>query len=433
MTDTRTQTPMLGRIVTGPIGLWAAFAVVHLVLGVIDLTDTVHLPFGDVLIYYRFWIDHAAHGGALVGIDTAWVYPIGALLPMGLAYVFGPDSYGVTWLAIVTLLDGIAIAVLLRHRPAAAWWWIAFLATLGPVAVGRIDAVSAPLAILGVAWLTRRPVLASAVLAMAAWMKVWPVAILLAAVLALRGRARVVIGACACTILVLGAALLAGSGANVFSFLFEQTNRGLQVEAPVSTYWLWDSVLRTGWSRIYLDRVINTFEVAGPGSHLVAELMTPLLILAVLGMCGLGLRAVRSGAESIDLLPPLALGLVLTLIVTNKVGSPQFAVWLAAPFILWMLQGAAAFRGPGVALLGIAALTQAVYPWLYSGLLAAHPLVAALLTLRNIAYIALLAWCVREIWKAGGRMPSARRGEPATASRRPSFDDNPSATIRQEI
>ncbi|WP_158437916.1 glycosyltransferase 87 family protein [Naasia lichenicola] len=381
--------------------MWTAFVLVHLVLGAIDLTDSTHLPFGDVLFVYRFWMDYAAQHGVIVGIDTAWVYPIAALLPMAASAVFGSALYGFTWLVIVSVLDAVALFVLARHRPIAAWWWVGFLAALGPVAVGRIDAVTAPLAILGVIWLSRRPVVAAALLALAAWMKVWPVAILLAAVIALRDRSRVVVGACATTIVVIGGALLAGSGANVFSFLLQQTGRGLQLEAPVSMYWVWDSVLRTGWSRIYYDRDILTWQVAGPGTGLVATLMTPLLVLAVLGMIALGVRATLRGAPGLDLLPPLALGLVLALIVTNKVGSPQFVGWLAAPFILWLLRGASPLRGPGVPLLAIAALTQAVYPWLYTGLVAADPIVAALLTARNAAYIALLAWTVRAIWRLG--------------------------------
>ncbi len=105
--------------------------------------------------------------------------------------------------------------------------------------------------------------------------------------------------------------------------------------------------------------------------------------------------------QALDLLPPLALGLVLALIVTNKVGSPQFVGWLAAPFVLWMLRGASPMRGPGVPLLAIAVLTQAVYPWLYMRLVAADPIVAALLTARNAAYIALLVWTIRAIWRLG--------------------------------
>src|SRR5690606_17366190 len=156
--------------------------------------------------------------GVLVGIDTAWVYPIGALLPMGFAYLLGSEFYGPLWLVLVTALDAVALAVLARRSRTAAWWWILFLAGLGPVAVARIDAVTAPLAILALLWLQRRPAVAGALLALATWIKVWPAALIGAAVVALRTRIAVLIGAAACTAVILIGALLLGGGPGLLSF-----------------------------------------------------------------------------------------------------------------------------------------------------------------------------------------------------------------------
>ena len=63
---------------------------------------------------------------------------------------------------MVTVLDAIALGVLLRAprpdrhraaaaRPAGAWWWLAFLLLLGPIAMGRLDAVVAPVVIVALA------------------------------------------------------------------------------------------------------------------------------------------------------------------------------------------------------------------------------------------------------------------------------------------
>ena len=76
---------------------------------------------------------------------------------MAASLAFGPEWYAETWLGIVVLLNAAAFAVLLgdrrlaRTRRIAAWWWLGFLALLGPIALGRIDAVTVPLALTGAA------------------------------------------------------------------------------------------------------------------------------------------------------------------------------------------------------------------------------------------------------------------------------------------
>jgi len=44
-----------------------------------------------------------------------------------------------------------------------------------------------------------------------------------------------------------------------------------------------------------------------------------------------------------------------------------------------------------------AGLTQAIYPWFYSGVTTPTPWVIGVLTLRNAVELALLAWCLIEL------------------------------------
>jgi len=402
MTERGVAVSRARRIVTGPIGAWVAFVLVHLALALINLFDTVHLPFGDVVQVYRFWMDYAAENGILVGIDTGWVYPVGALLPMGLAYLFGPEPYGVVWLVLVTLLDAAAFAVLLRRRLAAAWWWVAFLAALGPVAVARLDAITAPLAILGLLWLSSRPILAGALLGLGAWIKVWPAALLAAGVLAVRRRSALLLGGAGVTIVVLAAALVLGGGANILGFVATQGSRGLQVEAPVSSWWLWQAVLGLDGARIYYDQEILTYQVLGDGVATAAAAMTPLLVAAVAVLLLLALRAMGREADTDALLVPLTLALVVAMLVFNKVGSPQFVGWLAAPVLLGLVLRRPGALVPAASVFAIALLTQIVYPWSYGPLIGADSLAAAVLTLRNLGLVAVLAYAVRELWRLPG-------------------------------
>ena len=51
---------------------------------------------------------------------------------------------------------------------------------------------------------------------------------------------------------------------HAFGFVTDQTDRGLQLEAPVSAWYLWRAVLGIPGSSIYYDRDILTFQVTGP-------------------------------------------------------------------------------------------------------------------------------------------------------------------------
>lgn len=385
-----------------PIAVWVAFILAHLWLGMLNLYAP-GLPLGDVTIVYRFWMDQALVSNVWVGIDTVWVYPIVALVPMLAADAFGPAQYASTWLSMIMLLNAVAFGFVTgwgrsRERIGVAWWWVAFLVLLGPIALARIDSVTVPLAIVGVLLIARRPVVAAVVLAIATWIKVWPAAIIAAAIIALRDRLRIVQGIVVCSAVILVVALLLGSGANVFSFITEQTGRGLQIEAPISTWWLWQAASGVPDTFVYYDRDILTYQIQGSGVEIAAALMTPVLALVVAAIALLGVRATRSGVPAGDLFPPLALALVTALIAFNKVGSPQFVSWLAVPIVLGLATSAAghgrSFRTPAVLGLAIAGLTQFIYPYLYNSLLAVQPFMVATITVRNLLYFVLLGWAI---------------------------------------
>lgn len=409
----------LARVAAHPVALWSAFAVVHVWLGGLNLLGP-GLPLGDVTLVYRFWVEQGLIGSNWVGIDTSWVYPIIALLPMVAAYALGPDPYPVVWLTIVMLMNAGALLVIagtsrhVRHA-VACWWWMLFLIVLGPISLGRIDSITVPLAVAGVAVLSRHPRAAGALLATAAWIKVWPGAILLAAVIGLRDRGRVMIATVTVTMLVVAGGLAVGAGASLLSPLAEQSGRGLQVEAPLTTPWLWAAWAGEWSARVYYDRDILTWQVFGDGAQQAAAIATPLLALVVLLIVLLGLLALNVRADEVRLVPALALALVMALIVVNKVGSPQFVSWIAAPVILgllWRARGGASFTGPAVLTLVIAGLTQIVYPFEYGALLGLQTPLVVILTVRNLLEVVLLGWAIVRLiglCRASGR-PSAERG-----------------------
>ncbi|MCS0500639.1 glycosyltransferase 87 family protein [Protaetiibacter mangrovi] len=389
-------------LLTHPVTLWGAFVLVHLVLGLICLTAP-SLPMGDVTLVYAYWMHRGFDDGIWVGIDTSWVYPLLAIVPMALSTLFGWTFYASTWLTLALIADAAAFAVLLhRGRPtretaAAAWWWIVFLAAVGPVVLGRIDTFATALAIVGVLLVVGRPALGAVLLTAAAWIKVWPAALVAGAVIALRSRLTVLASAAATSAVVLAVGLILGGGASLVSFVTEQSGRGLQIESVLAVPAMWAAWAHAGTS-VYYDRQILTYQLQGPGTELAASLSTPLLALAVGAVVVLGIVGARRGHPSARLLPPLLLALTVALIAFNKVGSPQFAGWLAVPVIFGLvaarLEGGPSFRVPAVLALLIAGLTQVVYPYWYGKLLSLDPVLLVALTARNVLYLALFAWAL---------------------------------------
>lgn len=419
--------------------LWVAFALVHIGVAVLGWVQP-NSPMGDVYLVYEKWSRAYLHGGYVdpgvyplvdgrlwvgyVGIDSAWVYPQLALVPMLLAWAFAwAVSYTPAWAVLVTLIDAVAFAVLVgrgrsRSRAAAAWFWLAFLLLLGPVALYRIDAVTVPLAILGCLWLVRRPWAASVLLAVATWMKVWPAALLAAAVVAVRRRSAILGGAVAVSALTLAAVVLAGGGAYAFGFVGDQTGRDLQVEAPVSTPYLWGSMLGIPGFTVSYDRTLLTFEVDGPAADVVVAAMTPLLVVAVLAVTVLGALKAWRGASFVRLFPALALAEVTAFIVWNKVGSPQYMVWLIAPLAAALVLDRRRWWRPAALALVVALATQIIYPLTYYALLAAEPFPVAVITVRNALLVALFAWSVVLL----ARVPVRGRRAAASLTPRPAFE-----------
>lgn len=394
--------------------LWAVFLLVHLLTAWLGWVYPSQ-PMGDVVLVYEPWATSALSGGPIVGIDETWVYPQLALVPMLIAAALSAplvlllgvsNAYLVGWATLVIILDAVAFGVLVgrspsRARRVAAWFWCAALFLLGPIALYRIDAITVPIAVIGGLWLVSRPTIGAALLTIGAWIKIWPGALVLAAVVALRARMRVLLAAAVVTTGVVATLFLLGADTEIFGFLTEQTGRGLQIEAVAATPFLWLAV--AGAARIEYSFEILTFQITAPGVDAVAAALTPLMALSVLAVTVVGARKAARGATFPRLFPPFALTLVTLLVVTNKVGSPQFQTWLIAPVILWLVLDRVRARVPAVIVLALCLLTCLVYPIGYDALLRADALAVAVLTVRNVLLLVLLILSIRALSRVPAR------------------------------
>jgi len=388
--------------------LWGVFLAVHAVVAWLGWVLPAQ-PMGDVVLVYQPWSSAALGGGPVVGITESWVYPQLALVPMLLAQLLAVPftvalgqqaGYLIGWALLVTLCDLLGFAALVgrggtRRRRVAAWFWIGALLLLGPIAMYRIDAITVPVVVAGGLWLAHRPRVGAALLTIGAWVKIWPGAVVVAAIAAGRRSWQVLLSAASVTIVIIGVLLMLGAGGNLLGFLGMQTGRGLQIEAVGATPFLWMVV--AGAARIEYSFEILTFQITAPGADLVSMLLTPLMVLVVAGILVVGALRARGGAAWQRILPPLTLALVTGLMVTNKVGSPQFHTWLIPPVILWIVFDRARSRTAAVLVLVLCTLTFAIYPLTYDQLLRAEALPVLLLTARNLLLVVLLVHAVHAV------------------------------------
>jgi hypothetical protein len=244
---------------------------------------------------------------------------------------------------------------------------------------------------------------ASVLLSVATWIKVWPAAVLAPMVIASRQRLRMVAAAGAVSALVAFGTYLTGALDHIMDFLVNQGERGMQLEATFSTPWVWLSVFNVAGSRMADNVAINSTEVYGPGAEVAAFLMQPLLVLAAIAGSVLLVRALNRGAEREELFLEGALMMTTAFIVFNKVGSPQFIIWLAPVIVAGLTHDWNRWKVPAALLMAIAAATFVIYPLFYTPLIHAHPAIAAVLTTRNVLLVVLLWWSVRRTAELGRR------------------------------
>ena len=398
---------------------------------------------GDLPLY-RSWAMTALERGVWPGLDFDWIYPVGALLPVVLPDILGAFLYQLLWLLLLTATDFAALWVLTdRGRRAeaypAAWWYLLIFLLLSPVAALRLEGFTAPLVVIALTLLARRPAVSSALLTLAAWIKVWPAAVLLAAVAASTRRSLIAAAAALSTLAVVIAVWMTGELEHVLSFVTAQSDRALQLEAPLTTPWLWMAIFHVRGTAVYHNATIATREVIGPGSGWAAQLSTPLMFAAIAGLVALVVwtrnrvaRSALSGrtgtagtaaerapkpaaaataatAEQ-QLVLVSALALTTAFIVFNKVGSPQYMLWLTPIVTVGMVAHWNRWRTPAVLLGVIAVLTTLVFPIFYRQLADLNPAVALGLAARNVLLVVVLGWAVRELVRIGrGRAPAPVR------------------------
>jgi hypothetical protein len=185
----------------------------------------------------------------------------------------------------------------------------------------------------------------------------------------------------------------------LLSFLRYHELRGLQLESLPAGAIVLAHVL--GLTSARLEFNYGALHVASPLAGAVLSWL-PIIFVVLLGtvlascLARFGEEQAAGGRVTSESLVVYSVATLLVFMITNKVFSPQYIIWLLPFAPLLRLRQAGA-------LLAICALTIVLFPFNYDHLLDMELLPVLLLNLRNLLVVALLGWLLID------RAPSAWR------------------------
>lgn len=403
------------RLLALPKQFWfILFAALGAQLTLIWLGTASGDPFGDVRYTYSAWVKSMIDSGLILGINEPWVYPYIAEIPLWLSHLVNPGDYMTGWFLVTVNLNMLTLAYLLgwgkkMDRAKAAWFLIGCIFLCGPVALGRFEVFSLILTVLGaIAIWNKKEVLSIQFFNLATWIKVAPVAAIFTGLVATQNLRRYLLALVGGTVAVIGIGLLLGGNASMFSFVGMQSGRGVQVESTIAIFWLAQIVLGIPGPKIYYDDDILTFQVSGFGVTEVASIMTLVQFAALAITIFLGFRAKRAGVDRNDLFAWIFLTATLDLLVFNKVGSPQYELWVIGAAFAGILFNTPKWQPVLWLTIFSSGLSWLIFPIYYGQLLDGQPLGVSLLIVRNLAVVAILVWSNLQLTKLGNKTkPSA--------------------------
>ena len=313
--------------------------------------------FSDVRLY-DWWAGNIADSHFPIN-DPMWQYPPLAAVVFLVGYLIAGNTVGFVFLA--TIADLTIFSLLIQrgrvqgNSNPALIWMIAPL-VMGPIILGRFDVFVTLAAVVALLYVdqTRRFGIA---LAIGALLKVWPLLLLLGAP---KGTALKAIAWFTATFAA-GSLLLSFWWNDSFSFISGQSSRGLQIESVGALpYQIWNAGPGTVTSAFQFGAI----EVVAAGTQFVS------LVITLIGVVLLGVLfywrifGKLSQANPAD----IALLAILISIVTSRVLSPQYMVWVFGLLAVSAIHPQVNFRKILILIFVSAGLGQIIYPWMYISL-----------------------------------------------------------------
>ncbi|HEU5357239.1 MAG TPA: glycosyltransferase family 87 protein [Actinocrinis sp.] len=383
---------------------------------------------GDVNIY-NGWADTMVHG-SFPSSDPQWQYPPAAALVMlfpkllahvGIGYVnsfffFALAADAVVFALLVGQADRISTETGREPRLSGVWAWVLGGFALGPILFMRYDVIVTALAVGGMigtvkAVGNRTPEqaekwtwsLRGVLLGLGAVVKVWPV-VLLAGLPGGRRGARAVVSAAIGVVVICG--LLAAGLSGALSFLGHQSSRGIEVEAVFASPFMIASWFGYPISTVHED---GNFQLAGPGTSLVASGAILLTLLGFGIVLWWRLRRFHPDRWSPALMYDAGFTVLLVMVITSRVLSPQYLIWLIGLSALCLAENTGPKSGgrrgtlmatPARMVMACTLVSQLEFPILFLQVMHHGFLGTAVVAARNLVLLAATIIALRKLWSA---------------------------------
>jgi hypothetical protein len=377
----------------------------------LSLLDRHRSVLTDVHYYYR--VLTGIWGGDLGEYPVVGLWPVQALI--ALTRSNGGDEDWFTTAFTVTCAACSALFtlwLLWRDRSPwfpAAWFWVLFSGCAGPVILTRLDLFPGLLVAAAAALLFARgragraaQAVVPVVLTLATMAKLWP-GILAAGLVGRWRRAatwvRTVGFLAALGVIIALVAAVCGID-RLTSPLDYQTDRGLQVESVAATPLVLAAALAHHDGRRHIGQAPSkSVEIDGPWQSTMVTVADVALVVVVVAALGVALWRLARGGWTPHRTLSFWAALIMGVIVTNKVLSPQYLVWIAPLLAVGLLvTRRRSVRVAALLLVPTALLTTLVFPVHYAGLLrygGPDLLPAVLLTVLNSLLVLVTVVCLR--------------------------------------
>ena len=346
---------------------------------------------GDVELY-QFW-----SLGLIQRIfpinDSMWQYPPLAGFVFTIPqYIFGNSNIGFIFTMI--FFDFLILVTILKfgmslHRRnvlvglegfSGAWFWVIWPVLMGPLLLTRFDLVPTWFAILGlIAIYEKRIKLSGFLIAIGALLKLWPILIL--SIINKKTLRKIVSPIVISIILILIFIEIISVGS--FSFLENQSSRGLQVESVAAILFV---IIKLFGGNVEYPFRYGSLEVEAVFANQIALILNISTVIFFLILFILNIKGKLNDLNIFE----KALIIIIFAIGLSRVFSPQFWIWIGGLSSLVILFKKTKLNKIILILSSSALLTQILYPALYVGLLSGDLFPSLIQILRIILFISAM-------------------------------------------
>jgi hypothetical protein len=378
--------------------LFSGFEVISYLYGVKLVTYPVSsYLFSDVQLYDSWAANLTYSYFVLLDQDPRWQYPPLAAVVFLLGYLIAEKTVGFVFLALIA--DALIFLMLTKRakqesNALPALIWVMSPLVMGPIILGRFDVFPTLLAVFALLHIST-PKRFGVAVAIGAHLKVWPILLLLATP---RGKFTQVATWFAATFGIGSLLLGLWWNGNLFSFLSNQSSRGLQIESVGALpFQIWHA----GPGSVASAIQFGAHEIVASETGMVS------LVLTLIGIALIGILVFWRVTGRLDNAEPvdIVLTAVLISILTSRVISPQYMVWVFGLLAVAAFRPQNKFRRILILISISSGLGQLIYPFLYGSFIAGGwiPVMAQTVRILTLIWATVIMWL--NLQRVASQMP----------------------------